>query len=135
MTLGYLWPVQGLVLMNRGKMAVVRRSPRGRAQRTHRDRFYDRVWREAARELGAQVQQLSRATLQISKGGICTRVSNNTTEIDSFDVLQIAGDKPYVYKLLARRNTPVPRHLVYTLDELQRAQAFLSTANGRCVVK
>src|SRR5262245_32669445 len=93
-TWGYRWLLRALVLMNRGRTAIARRSPRGRAQRAHRDRFYDQVWRQAARDLGAEVRQLSRTELEISGGGVCTSVSNNTTEIDSDEVLQIAGDKP-----------------------------------------
>lgn len=97
--------------------------------------FYETVWKDAARELGASVERLGQGVLQVRRGGMVTRVLANSTALDDQATHCVVRTKPVVYGLLARRGLPVPRHLTFNLHEIDRAAQFLTQAGRPCVVK
>lgn len=101
----------------------------------HRTGFYEQAWRSAAGELGASVTQLDGPILEISLGGRSVRVCRNDTPLDDPVTLQIAGNKPLVYRRLAACHVPTPAHLRFSLSSLGKAVAFLKERGGPCVVK
>src|SRR6202047_4218420 len=101
--------------------------PEVRRMRELRDAFYRRAWQRAADTAGAQFTQLSDSIADIARGGRRLRVSSNTTSFDDPVTLQLAGDKPAVYRLLGESGIPVPRHVV--IDATQEKQVG---ARRRC---
>lgn len=119
----------------RAQAAVRRRNRAVQEIQRHRSRFYEQAWRAAAQELGAQVDCLGEDILEIRLGEASTRVCRNTTALDDPVTLQLAGNKPAVYRLLARRGLPVPEHAEFSLPRTELAIAFLQRNAGPCVVK
>src|SRR5258706_2576685 len=62
--------------------------------------FYDRVWREAAEELGATWKLLGSGVTEIALDEARTWVSDNTCAIDDPVTLGVLADKPLTYQLL-----------------------------------
>lgn len=112
-----------------------RRGKRAQQAELERERFYDRVWREAAVAVGAEVESLSRGFLEIRKDGATVRVRGHRSPADDQVTLDVAGDKPLVYRFLLARDVPVPRHEVFSLRTFERARAFRAEHGGPCVVK
>jgi cyanophycin synthetase len=97
--------------------------------------FYNRIWREAADQVGASVQDLGGNVLEIRLGERRTRVWQNCSAIDDLATHHIVRMKGLMYRLLAGHGLPVPRHLEFTLDELKQAADFLDSSRRPCVVK
>ncbi len=112
-----------------------RRSPAVLEARANRSRFYHTAWHEAAAALGAQVTDLGRDILEISKGPNMIRVRQNYTPLDHCVSLAVAGDKMLTNRLLARCGVPVPPSAEFSLDDLSPAEAFLNDTEEPCVVK
>jgi cyanophycin synthetase len=102
---------------------------------SYRAVFYEKLWREAAAQVGASFVDLGYGIFEIERDGERTRVFESTCPLDDPVTLAIAGNKPLVYRLLAEEGLPVPRHVEFTLNRLDRAVAFLDQARGNCVVK
>jgi len=49
--------------------------------------------------------------------------------------LEVAGNKPLVYRMLAQRQIPVPRHHVCRRDDLAAARRAVAALGGPCVIK
>lgn len=101
----------------------------------YRAGFYAKAWHEAAAHVGASVELLGNDILEIRSGRTCTRVRQNTTPIDDPVTLAIAGNKPLVYRLLAKRGLRVPNHLQFGLQDIVKAAAFIERSGGEWVVK
>src|SRR4051794_333665 len=84
--------------MARGFMRL--RNPHRRAAWKHRVAFYDRVWREAAEELGATVRTLDHGFQEITLGDTRTLVNDNASAIDDPVTLDLLSDKALTYQLL-----------------------------------
>ena len=121
--------------VNRVRTLVERSGSGARAMRRHRDAFYDRVWREAADELGASCVDLGDGFLEISTEGRRVRICRNMTPLDDAVTLRIAGMKPLAYRLLASAGVAVPRHAELAARDLDAALRFLEAADGPVVVK
>lgn len=115
------------------RLAEARAEARG--MEAARDAFYERVWRAAAEEAGCAIAPLGDGLFEIGSGNRLVRVCNNQSPFDSGITLRVAGDKPLVHRLLARAGVPVPRHVVCTLDERDKAFAFAREIGGPVVVK
>lgn len=111
------------------------RRPDYRRAKAERTRFYTATWKEAAASLGARVQTLDDEILEICAEGRCTRVRQNTTAIDDPVTLATAGNKPLVHRLLAQRGLAIPKYLVFSLSEIDKAIAFLERTGAPCVIK
>jgi D-alanine-D-alanine ligase-like ATP-grasp enzyme len=101
----------------------------------HRSHFYSELWRDAASQLGASVELLGNEILEIRLGQDCTRVQQNATEIERAITVAVAGNKPLVHRLLAKRKLRTPAYCEFTLNEIPKAAAFVESARRKCVVK
>jgi len=101
----------------------------------HRSHFYSELWRDAASQLGAIVEPLGNEILEIRRGQISTRVQQNTTAIDRLVDVAMTVNKPLVHRLLARHRLQTPVYCEFTLNEIEKAVAFVESAASKCVVK
>lgn len=100
-----------------------------------RSAFYERIWGEAAAELGAEVHRLGAGVLEIGLEDGPVRVAQAYTPLDDPVTLRVAGDKALVHRLLAEAGVAVPEHVEFTLASIDEAYAFLDRVGGSCVVK
>lgn len=110
-------------------------SPAARSARRHHAEFYHGIWSAAARDLGLQAVSTAAGDLEILVGSECLRIRGTHCSIDGQEVLDLAGDKARVYRMLSRAGLPVPAHRAFSLCTLDAAQQFIREAPGLCVVK
>jgi glutathione synthase/RimK-type ligase-like ATP-grasp enzyme len=127
-----LLQIYGYALRARGMFGKTREA--SRQAKSHRSKFYEDVWREAAGELGATFEELGGGVFKVSCNGASTRVLNNCTTLDDPVTLHVALDKPLVSKILRSHGLPTPDSVEFTLDSLNQAYEFLARY-GVCVVK
>lgn len=120
-------------LIRRGLTGSI--NPGVRRMREARNAFYLDAWRRAASAAGAACALLSDSVAEITYGGYRLRVSGNTTSLDDPATLQLAGDKPAVYRLLLHAGIPVPRHVVLEAEEAGRLGETLRALPLPLVVK
>lgn len=106
-----------------------------RTERQQQNAYYRGLWHDVATRLGAAVRPVDGGYLEITLGTSVATVRNTHCTIDGRDVLQRAGDKVLVHRLLADAGLPAPEHAVFTLAGFDRARAFLAASPGECVVK
>ena len=124
-----------LTAAQKSLFAVKRHSPAARRIAAQRSSFYDKVWREAAEIVDAQVQSLPDGSLEIRWPGFATRVESNQTQADDQDTLRRAADKPLVSATLSKHGLRVPRWRNFTLSSLAEAAVFMRQLGGNFVVK
>jgi cyanophycin synthetase len=100
-----------------------------------RSAFYERFWREAAQNIGAEVEDVGYGFLRIWKNGKWTLVNHYNVSLDDHLSLQLAGNKPLMSRLLQENGCRVPRFLEYDLTALGRARDFLKELKGSAVIK
>lgn len=100
-----------------------------------RAQFYRDVWREAAESVGGELTTLGGAALELRCGPVTLRTQASVTSLDDPLTIAVAEDKVLVYRLLAQRNLPVPRHTVCAATDLRAAWAFARSLRRPCVVK
>ncbi|WP_300016100.1 hypothetical protein [Pseudonocardia sp.] len=109
-------------------------SPDRRASTRARDRHYRQFWIDAARALELPTRRVGDG-LEIALDGGTIEVHRAANTLDPQDVLDRAGDKALVHRLLAARGVPITEHRSFTLATLSDAAEFLAAADGPCVVK
>jgi len=112
----------------------LRRQKSARMTKLERQAFYDRIWREAAADLGAEVADAD-GLLEIRDSDVQVRVRANYTTLDDPVTLMVAGDKPRVHRLLVKAGLPTPAFVEFDLDDFDSAVRFLESAKPPCVVK
>jgi cyanophycin synthetase len=123
------------ILWDRLKAKFVREPP-GREQADRQlSAFYDRVWREAAEQVGATVVDLGSNVLEIRLGKRWTRVWHNYSAIDDLAAHHVVRTKELMYRLLSSHGLPVPRHREFTMADLPAAADFLESTPRSCVIK
>lgn len=129
-------------LMLRGAhgMALARaflryRNPRRQHVGREHVAFHERLWREAAEELGASCTPLGWGIMEIELAGVRTRVVENVTAIDDPVTLAVMHNKPLTHRILTDAAIPVSRHAVFTLADARPAKRFLESTSGDVVVK
>jgi D-alanine-D-alanine ligase-like ATP-grasp enzyme len=127
--------LRGLSLYAMGKAFARYRNPRRRAIGRHHTAFYERVWREAAAQLGATCKSLGNGIVEMELDGVCTRAVENTSAIDDPVTLAVVTDKMITYSILREQSLPMPQHLSFGLKDVAPAITFLSRRGGDCVVK
>ncbi len=127
--------LKALYAMAMGRAFLRFRNPRRQASGRHQQAFYDRIWREAAEELGGSWRQLAPAVGEIQIDGEYTRVIDNVSEIDGPVTLAVLHNKCLTHELLQREGLPVPRHASFSLKTIHKAIAFLESTERHCVVK
>lgn len=95
---------------------------------------YNEIWRRAADELDATVDDLGSGFLAIRRGSAVTRVWLHWVELEDIVTHRLSLDKPRVHELLAARGLPTPQHLEFDYRDLERAIDFIQRW-GSCVVK
>jgi cyanophycin synthetase len=105
------------------------------AVRALRARFFERMWRDSAAAIGADIEDVGYGFFRIARAGRVTFVRQSDVMLDDHLSLEIAGNKPLVYKLLARDGYPTPGFLEFDLATLHRAERFLDRLGGPAVVK
>lgn len=96
---------------------------------------YERIWREAAAEVGAEVVDLSDGFLELRRGRAATRVWNHWVMLDDIVTVRLALDKLLVHRLLAAERLPIPEHVEFDASAPAPATAFLASCPAPCVVK
>jgi cyanophycin synthetase len=96
---------------------------------------YGTIWRDAAREVGAEVIELPAGFLELRRGREWTRVLKNLTMLDDGATLALALNKAVVLELLVERGLPVPEGLEFDASDLASALRFLASGPLPCVVK
>ena len=96
---------------------------------------YRAYWSKAAASLGAHFAELAPGVWEVRRGTQRTQLVNYVTQSDDPVLLQLAGDKPYGYRLAADAGVPVPRHCVVTLGAVAEAARFLEETRVPLVVK
>jgi cyanophycin synthetase len=124
-----------LYVLAMGKAFVRFRNPRRRAIGKHHTAFYNRMWKDAAEELGGTFEQLNDEIGEIRIDGFRTRVIENTCAIDDPVTLAVLADKPLTYRVLQDEGLNTPRHSTFSLKNLQPALDFISMTGRDCVVK
>jgi cyanophycin synthetase len=99
------------------------------------DPAHAEIWRDAARELEAEVIDRLAGFLEIRKGGERTRVWNHLTALDDPVTLRFGLDKLLVHQSLREEALPVPEHVVFDFADLAPAVEFLEREARPCVVK
>ena len=100
-----------------------------------RNAVYERIWRDAAAELGAEVRELGSGFLEVSRGGPAAKLWQQVVPLDDPVTLRLALDKPVVHELLTRASVPVPEHLEWSFTDPAPALVFMRRAGGPTVVK
>lgn len=102
---------------------------------TDRVSQYREMWRKVAEKSGAKFRTLSDDVWEIEMDGIKTRMLNHQMEFDSPVTLGMAANKPLIHRLFAENGLPVPEHIVFRLEELEKAYSFLNKYPAGCVIK
>jgi D-alanine-D-alanine ligase-like ATP-grasp enzyme len=127
--------LRGLHCLAMAKAYLRYRNPRRRGVGRQHAAFHERIWNEAAAELGATCTSLGSGIFEIARDGAFTRVFENVSAIDDPPTLAALHDKPITSRLLEAQGLPVPRHATFTLHKMQPAIDFLQQNGGDCVVK
>lgn len=96
---------------------------------------YRAMWQAVAAEIGARFAPLADDLWELSLDRNSTRISNHCLQFDDPVILETAGKKPLVYRMLRDRGLRVPEHAVFYLRELGQAEIFLGRHARGCVVK
>jgi D-alanine-D-alanine ligase-like ATP-grasp enzyme len=108
-----------------------RRKQAGRALAS----FHEKMWRDAAAELGASFTSLGEGFYDFELDGRRTSAYERIASIDNPVSLEMAGNKPLSYKLLGDAGLPIPRHARFSYKSLAPAIKFLASSTTDCVIK
>jgi cyanophycin synthetase len=112
-----------------------RRNPLNGQVEADRGAFHERLWREAAAQVGATIHPLGYGFYEIRRGNTSTRVRGNWTPLDHHVTSFLTDTKPLVYRLMAGSDLPTPRHIIFNLKSMGSAVAFLKSGSAECVIK
>lgn len=96
---------------------------------------YHEIWRRAAYELGASVEDLGSGFLKITKGSTETRVWYHWVELENIVAHRLSLDKARVHELLDAEGIPTPDHVELDSRDVEGAMRFIEEWQGPCVVK
>ena len=119
----------------RHAMRRVRDQERLDALERGRERLYLELWRDAAGEVGAGLEQLGHGLLELRLDERRTRVWQQWTALDDPVTLRLALDKDIVTQLLAKADVPVPEGRDFHWRDLDGALGYAEDAGGAVVVK
>jgi D-alanine-D-alanine ligase-like ATP-grasp enzyme len=97
--------------------------------------FYEAFWREAALNIGADVERLGYGFLRISKSDKSTIVNQHRVMLDHYLLRDIVDNKPLIHRLLNEMSVPVPAFAEFNLNSFEVARDFLERVGGCAVVK
>jgi GT2 family glycosyltransferase/D-alanine-D-alanine ligase-like ATP-grasp enzyme len=121
---GYLWR----------RLLLKRRAADG--LRGARSALYARIWRDAAQEIGVEVNALpGEDELELQLAGQARRIRHQFVGLDDADAFDLAFDKARVHQLLMAAGLPTPEYAEFDFGDWAPALAFLARGGGACVVK
>lgn len=97
--------------------------------------FYTNLWTETAREVGAEIKDIGFGYYQIYRGSHSTYINEGNVMLDSHVTLRMAGNKPFIFKLLKENNYPVNHFQTYDIHHLSKALQFVQDTNIIGVIK
>jgi len=97
--------------------------------------FYKQMWETAASRLSAQFSELSEGIWEVRLGTSRTYINIHRVQLDDAVISSLAGNKPFCYDVLRKENIPVPEHLTFRADALDKAWRFIDGKKGFHVVK
>ena len=118
----------------RGKLEPQSRSMNQRLNALGRT-YHVRMWQTAAAAVGAACRAQPDGVVEIREGSRSIRVRDNVTSLNEPAAVKRASDKARMLTLLAESGVPVPRGIVLTLEEFDRALRVLRTTQRPLVVK
>ncbi len=122
-------------LRNRRRLTDVWGIWERRRFRAIRNRFYEKLWRDAAHEIGAEIASLPGGLKQISRGNLRTFVDHSEIMLDSAITSRLLLNKAVTFDMLAAKGLRVPKRQKFGMDSLERAITFLRENGGPVVVK
>lgn len=96
---------------------------------------YQTVWSAIAADVGGEFNKLDERLWEIRRAEKFVRFYIYQLELDNPVVLQLAGNKPLVHKMLDASGLQVPAHLTFTLDAMDAAGDFLDKHPDGIVIK
>jgi cyanophycin synthetase len=96
---------------------------------------YRKLWQSVAAARNGRFTELAADLWQIEIANEKIRILNHELEFDNPVTLGLAGRKTVVHRLLAGAGIAVPAHAVFSLDQLDRARAFVEAHPQGCVIK
>lgn len=100
-----------------------------------RSRFYRDYWQQVSDDLGGRLEDLGSGFYRIHYKGKFAYVNGYYVPIDDFVSLRLAGRKALSQQLLQQAGLPIPQHITCTINELDKAEQFLTHMNRPVVVK
>ncbi|MBI5643631.1 MAG: hypothetical protein HY954_09195 [Deltaproteobacteria bacterium] len=97
--------------------------------------LYEKVWKDAATELGAVFIELEKGFWKVTLGGRSTLICNHRVQIDDQVTLEMASHKPLCYELMKKKGLRIPEYAVYSLGDIDIAADFIEKNKGPFVVK
>ncbi len=97
--------------------------------------FYEKFWRDSARNIGAEIEPLGYGYRRIWKQGRWALVNEGGVRMDCYLVLDMVRNKPLIHNLLEFNRCPVPRFAEYDINNLDVAWQFLQQLQRAAVVK
>jgi D-alanine-D-alanine ligase-like ATP-grasp enzyme len=120
------------------RLGIMASRLRGRTQTIYvwdRIPFYKQMWETAAVRLSAQFSELAEGIWEVRRGGSRTCINIHRVQLDDMVIASLSGNKPFSYDVLRREGIPVPDHVIFRPDELDRAWQFMKGRKGFYVVK
>ncbi len=100
-----------------------------------RAQYWREYWTDAARAVGAEIEDLGGETFRLRRGGFSTFTYRYQVQLDDHLTLKIAGNKPLTHRLLEEMGYRTPRFLEFSLDSLDAADRFRVELGAPVVVK
>ena len=127
--------LKGQRIWQKIRKRLIRRKGTNRVYFPQRVKQYREMWRAVAEKTGTEFMELSKDTWQISRGNRRTRIVNYQMEFDNPVVLDMAGKKPLMHRLLREAGLRVPDHETFDLERLDVACEFLGRHSRGVVIK
>lgn len=122
-------------LRNRRRLTDIMGILARRRFKSVRGRFYDRLWRDAAKAIGADYARLPGGLSQITRGKLTTFVDQSDLMLDSAITSRLLLNKALTFDWLAAKGLRVPRRQRFNMGSLEFADSFLRDQGGPVVVK
>ncbi len=103
--------------------------------RQKRQLYYQDLWRQAARNIGANFHDRDFGYAGISRDGRTTMVKQSSVMLDDHLTLDLMGNKALVYSLMEEIGYSVPKHQRFTMANFAECEAFYRALGGPVVVK
>lgn len=97
--------------------------------------FYEKLWQDTARTLGAEIKHMGYGFYQLRLNATATMVRGSEVMLDNHLSLRLAGNKPLVNNILSAHGFPVARYHEFDLEHLDEAYEFLRALTTPAVVK